>query len=205
MPGKNCRDFKTNQKTTTNLSSPESNSIANRAREAVRQLLYLCLSPDNSDDESSPRNSHPANMLPTISAPGSSTNAQQNATPELTKAIQAIVNEEDAARQSIAIACDDELLQTEALFCVTSEKQDFFQQENAGRNVLFSKQLFLMHLPVAKAIQDEEEQARTELKDMFWDDRVIAESGISQSQLFKHAAPKKNWTEWAAGFLPGRQ
>lgn len=200
MYGKNRRGLQTNNMTPTNIPlSRELDFVASSAMNAANYLLSFCVAPSSSDDECSPRNPRTSNLFPSepaASATRSSTCTKQDAPLKLTKAAQAFTKEEETARQSVTTVCDDELLRTEALFCAAAEKQALFQQEIAGRNILFSKQLFLMHLPAAAAIQTEEKQARADLEAMFKDDKVIVESGAAQSQLFKPAAPKKSLSEW---------
>ncbi len=183
MHGKNRRGLKKNKDISPNYSSlPELNFIASRAMNAANYLLSFCAGPSSSDDEHSPKNrdslaeSRFRPSEPAIAAAASSTSTRQNSTLKLTEAaVRALATEEEMARQSVAKVCEDESLQIEALFCATTQKHDAFQQEAAGRNTLFARQLFFMRLPAASAIQAEEEQARSELETIFGDDTVIAE------------------------------
>lgn len=199
MYGKNRRSLRSNKNTSTTHSSlPELNFIASRAMNAINSLLSFCGTPSSSDDESSPKNrSTPTSTRfcpsePAMGSIASSANTQMSNTPKLAVAVEALVKEEETVRQSIDRACDAKLLQTEALFCATTQKKVDFQQETAGRNTLFSQQLFFRHLPVATAIQTEEEQARADLEIIFKDDSAIAESTTTS---------KKSWGEWSAGLL----
>jgi hypothetical protein len=203
MYGKNRHRRSHTQPTRHHSSSSDNSDFVQTGFDGLKAIAMtiFCLDPANSSSDDSPH------ATPSRAAYIPSATHQPFKLP-LPKSFETIIQAETVAREQMEKTHHDELVQTEALFCVTTEKQAI----NEAAFSTMAQQFFLPHVLVLREqIEKEEADLRAEMEMVFDDDAAVKVSGNdfdevsnpSEPRFFQSAAnaaePKEEWVGWALG------